>query len=112
MNGATPPVKTQVATYTNKNRDAINAATFDEITKKHVNAHINSAILVFMDELFINETGQKNVFIDSNMMKKHFYCNCSEDSCSNTTYGNSQRVDPVIKLYPNSPVMHTENSDV
>ena len=32
--GRKPPEGVQIATYTNKNRDAINAAIFDDITKK------------------------------------------------------------------------------
>ena len=52
------------------------------------------------------------ISVQSNTVKKHFYTHCSEDDCSNTAFGNKNQVDPVLKLYPRAPLMHTKNSSV
>ena len=110
----TPPVGIQVATYTNKDRDAINAAIFDKWTSKNKpanNSVLKSACLVFMDNLYMNDGSKTPVAITSNMVKRHFYENCTESEC-NFGKGGKGRVDPVLKLYPNCPMMLTQNTDV
>ena len=110
----TPPVGIQVATYTNKDRDAINASIFDKwtaINRPSDGSVLKAACLVFMDNLYMNDQSKTPVAITSNMVKRHFYENCTESEC-NFGKGGKGRVDPVLKLYPQCPMMLTQNSDV
>ena len=48
-----------------------------------------------------------------NIMKRHFYENCSENDCKMPRNSRQKgRVDPMLKLYPNCPMMFTKNHDV
>ena len=110
----TPPPDIQVATYTNKDRDAINAKIFEDFTRANKpldGSVLEAACVIFMDELTMKDTNQKHVDITSNTMKRFFYENCPESECN---YKKDQRgrVDPVLKLYPNCPMMMTQNNDV
>ena len=108
------PVGVQVATYTNKDRDAINASIFEMWT--HANrpaddSTLKSACMIFMDELYMNDGSKTATPITSNMVKRHFYENCTESECNFGKNGRG-RVDPVLKLYPDCPMMLTMNTDV
>ena len=108
------PEGTQIATFFNRDRDAINCAIFERIVENSTvfNGDINySAIVVFMDNLEMKDT--KNVYarINSNAMKKWFYSNCGENCCKMDEH-QTGRVDPVLKLYANCPLMLTQNKDV
>ena len=110
----TPPVGIQVASYTNKDRDAINASIYDSWTtrnKPEDGSVLKAACLVFMDELYMNDGSKTAVPITSNMVKRHFYENCTESECNFGSNGRG-RVDPVLKLYPDAPMMLTRNTDV
>ena len=66
-----PLVGIQVATYTNKDRDAINASIFDKWTAKNRpadNSLLKSACLIFMDNLYMNDGSKTPVAINSNMV--------------------------------------------
>ena len=114
-----PPVGIQVACFANKDRDAVNCATFEDFcvrNKPADNSLFFGAVLVLMDNLEMENKvpGQRKgetVGITSNAVKSHFYSTCGENDCR---YGenNSSRVDPVLKLYPNCPMMLTANKDV
>ena len=66
---------------------------------------------MFMDNLYMNDESKTPVAITSNLVKQHFYENCTESEC-NFGKGGKGRVDPVLKLYPKCPMMLTQNSDV
>ena len=109
-----PPVGIQVATHTNKDRDAVNSSMFDEWTKANKptdDSPLLGACVVFMDDLHMNDSSKTKVPVTSNSVKRHFYQNCTESECN---YGakSKGRLDPVLKLYMNAPLMLTKNSDV
>ena len=110
-----PPPNVPVAVYRNRNRDAINAAMFDNFcsSNKPLDSTevFDSAVLVFMDELQMRDGAKTYVRVMSNEVKDFFYRNCGEDSCK-TGDMTSGRVDPVLKLFPGCPLMLTENKDV
>jgi hypothetical protein len=117
--GHKPPIGVQVACFANKDRDAVNCATFETYCKKNKpsdGSMFYGAVLVLMDNLEMEnkEPGKKKgdyVGVTSNAVKRHFYSTVGEDNCR---YGesNSSRVEPVLKLYPNCPLMLTKNKDV
>lgn len=109
-----PPTNIQIASYTNKDRDAINAALFDDWTKCNKPSDgtiLAEACMIFMDELYMKDSSKTKVPVTSNSVKRHFYENCTESECN---HGKSKqgRMDPVLKMYPNAPMMLTQNSDV
>jgi len=109
-----PPSDIQIATYKNRDRDAINSAIFEEYCKANKpddDSLFLGAIVVLMDELEMQDSRDAYVSVQSNAVKRHFWANCGEDSCKFTghSYG---RVDPVLKLYPKAPLMLTKNKDV
>ena len=94
------PVGVQVATYTNKDRDAINASIFEMWTDANRPADgstLKLACMIFMDKLYMNDGSKTATPITSNMVKRHFYENCTESECN---FGKNGRgcVDPVLKL--------------
>ena len=50
--------------------------------------------------------------IQSNREQKVFWESCGEDDCRVGGEDTKGRVDPVLKLYPNCPMMYTQNTDV
>ena len=103
----------QVATYMNKDRDAINSAIFDDLCKRHNtgDAVLKGVCLIFMDELYSKNSSQVWVPIMSNAVKRYFYENCNEDDCKVNSKARG-RVDPCLKVYCDCPMMHTQNSSV
>jgi hypothetical protein len=69
------------------------------------------AVLIFMDDLSMQDRKKTHVPVMSNNVKNYFYRNCSEDACK-TGDMTSGRVDPVLKLFPGCPMMLTKNKDV
>jgi hypothetical protein len=63
-----------------------------------------------MDQLEMRDARKTYVQVMSNQVKDYFYRNCGEDACK--TGDKKGRVDPVLKLYPECPMMLTENKDV
>ena len=109
------PAGTQIASWTNADRDAINSALFDDYAKINRPADgstLLSACVVFMDELYMNDSSKTPVPVTSNVVKRYFYENCTENECSSGKNGRQGRVDPCLKLYYNSPMMLTQNTDV
>ena len=107
------PTGIQVATYTNKNRDAINTAVFRDYCKTHGEHSegkvLKDAIVVFMDEMQMTNSTKTYVSVVSNKVKKWIYQNVGESDCKVSDRG---RVDPSLKLYPYAPLMLTLNEDV
>ena len=109
-----PPPKTQVATYTNKDRDAINAAIFDRCTRDNApqTGTLKSACMILMDEIYMNDSKKNYVPVLNDDVLRYFYENCTEDECSYNKKTKKGRIDPVLKLYHNCPMMLTQNKDV
>ena len=110
-----PDVRAQIATYFNRERDAINCNIFERMLEEYVNnsttEYCKSALIIFMDELMMRDSKNTYTCIKSNEMKKWFYTNCSENSCKMKEH-QASRVDPCLKLYKECPLMLTQNKDV
>ena len=109
-----PPKGIQVATYFNKNRDAINSGIFEDWCDAHKPSDgsvLQSACVIMMDDLQMTSSIASYVPVESNAVKKFFYENCSENDCKLPDSAKG-RVDPLLKLYPNCPMMLTENKNV
>ncbi len=108
------PPRLQVATYFNRNRDAINAAIFErwcEDNRPQDGTVLEHACVIFMDDLEMTNSKKSYVPIKSNQLKRHFFEHCSENDCK-MSKSSRGRVDNMLKLYPNCPVMFTKNEDV
>ena len=106
-----------MATYTNLDRDAVNSAIFDQYTDEYGSKDpagpvLQSACVVFMDDLQMQDVGKTFVSVASNQVKRWFYENVSESLADAGTPNNKKRIDPCLKLYTGCPMMMTENSDV
>jgi hypothetical protein len=109
-----PPANIQVATFFNRNRDAVNAAVFEDWCRKNRpqdDSFLKPAVLVLMDHLEMTNSRKAYIPVTSNQVKRHFYENCGEDDCKLPKMSRG-RVDPVLKLYPDCPMMYTKNNDV
>ena len=107
-----PPPGVQIATHTNKNRDAVNACMFEQFCQvnKPTNGQVlKQAAMIFMDDLAMKNSVGVKIPLTSNAVKKFFYENCSESKCD---VGEKGRVDPVLRVYVGCPMMLTENKDV
>ena len=107
------PEGTQVATYANKDRDAVNSAIFEDLCKFNRSGDntLKGACVIFMDDLCACHTSQVWVPITSNAAKRYFYENCNEDDVKVFSQGRG-RLDPCLKLHFDCPMMLTKNSDV
>jgi hypothetical protein len=74
-------------------------------------SRLDTACVIFMDDLYMADSTGTHVPVASNSVKKEFYQHCSESAC-NHDKGGKGRVDPVLKLYKDAPIMLTQNSDV
>ena len=104
----------QVATRLNRNRDAINTAIYEDWCEENRPADgsiLKNACVVLMDELEMCNSSKAYVDVTSNSIKRLFYESCGEDDLK-LPKSNRGRVDPMLKLYPNCPMMLTENSNV
>ena len=110
----TSPESVQIATRVNVNRDAINTAIFRdwcEANRPADGSVQSNACVILMDELQMTDSNNNFVDIRSNAVKRCFFQSCGEDDCK-FPKSNRGRVDPMLKLYPNCPMMLTENADV
>ena len=109
-----PPKGIRHATHLNADRDAINAAVFEDFcsgSRPSDGTVLDSAVMVFMDDLFMSDSAKTMVPVKSNALKAFFYQNCAEDDLRMTNKMEG-RLDSVLKLYPYCPLMHTRNTDV
>ena len=89
---------------------------FDEMCSIHCdntndNSVFKDAVLVLMNDLKMQDHRDVMRPITSNSVKRHMWSHVSEDKCK---FGKNQtgRVNPMLKLYPNCPMMMTQNTDV
>ena len=109
-----PPPGIQIPTYTNKDRDAINSVLFDDMWARSRPADgekLKNACVIFMDDLCMNDSLKTLVSVKSNSVKRYFYESCSKSACNHGSKGRG-RVDPMLKLYSDAPIMLPQNSDV
>ncbi len=110
------PEGTQIATFTNVMRDAVNSGIFEDFCKANKpedGSVLKSAVVVLMDELKMQNGNKKMIYVRSNGMRRHFYEHCGENDCREGTKQNPKtRVEPMLKLYPECPMMLTKNTDV
>jgi hypothetical protein len=108
------PAGVAYACYRNRDRDAINTATFEEHCKASANMQANGnqasdAILILSGNLRFRN--RMKVFEPcSANWQAHFWTVCGEDDVK--FKGSTTRMDPVLKLYKNCPVMLTQNDNV
>ena len=103
------PDDIRYATYFNRDRDAINAALFEERCTKiyRETGNTNDTIIIFADELKVRN-GSKTFVPFQNC--RAFWESCAEDDVRTPrTLG---RMDPVLKLYRGCRVMLPCNKDV
>ena len=103
------PPDLRYATFTNKDRDSINAALFEMRSKETMTKYgsTDDSIMIFADNLKIR--------VRPKIYKKfrnarHFWNSCSESRLRQASM--DSRMDPVLKLYKNCPVMLPSNIDV
>jgi hypothetical protein len=107
--GSPLPPGIQVATFANRERDAINTASFEEYCKSTAEGGVaKQALLVFMDNLKLKNNEKVYVPLTNTKIKQRFWEGCGEDDCKRSR----GRVDPVLKLYPDCPMMMTDNENV
>lgn len=107
-----PPPGVQIATYRNRDRDAVNCAIFEEYCDTYgtKNGSVwTGAMVILMDNLAMKDSRGRLTAIRSNGVIKTFFQQVGE---AEATGKNRQRVDPCLKLYPGCPMMLTENADV
>ena len=105
------PPSIQIATYCNRDHDAINCSIFEQycLAYKTMDEHVfNGAVIVFMDNLEMENSISVYVPLKSNTVKQYFYSNCGETSIQM----DMERCDPSLKLCPGCPLMLTSNIDV
>jgi hypothetical protein len=103
------PVDIKYATYFNRDRDSINAALFEERCKilYEMGSNIEDSIMIFSDN--IQTRNSCKVYIPFLNCKK-FWEKCGEDDVKIPR--GTGRMDPVLKLYRDCPVMLPANTDV
>lgn len=103
------PDDIKYACFFNRDRDAINAALFEERCKRLYERTGSTAdsIMIFSDNIFVREGSKRYVpFTNSNK----FWEGCGEDHVK--TEQRTGRRDPVLKLYHSCRVMLPCNKDV
>jgi hypothetical protein len=105
------PSNIRYATFTNRDRDAINTAVFSKYCSSSKDLHtgrVQSAIVVLSDNLKVKNSNGSYIAVKQ---RRNFWQNCGEDdvACKDKKAG---RVDPALKLFRNCPVMLTANDDV
>ena len=111
VSAKSPPAGVQIATYFNKDRDAVNSSIFEqycEQNKPSDGSLLRSAIIIFMDDLQFQEKALTCAHVHSNTVKRRFYEFTGEAGLE----CDKGRADPALKLHPNCPLMLTMNADV
>ena len=102
------PSSVRYATFTNKDRDAINTAVFSRYcasSKQTPDETVASALIILSDKLQVRNG--KGCFKPV-VRRRNFWENCGEDD----VHLKKGRVDPALKLFHNCPVMLTTNDNV
>jgi len=110
-----PKGRIQIASYYNKDRDSVNCELFEKFCEDNADSTsddvLQVAVLIFMDQLEIRDSSKNFAPLLSNEFKNWFYLNCGENACKVNEH-KAGRVDPVLKLYRNCPIMLTQNKNV
>ena len=103
------PPGIQCASYSNRNRDIVNTATFEKhcLSNLDENGVAIDAVMTFSDGL-VRKTGEKTW--DAVTARRWFYENVGESDIDPGKF--KPRVDPVLKLFRDCPMMLTHNMDV
>ena len=103
------PDDIKYATYFNRDRDAINAALFEERCKylHSVTGNTQDSIMIYADNLMARNGSKIFTPFDNS---KAFWDSCGEDDVK--TIGRQGRMDPVLRLYRNCRVMLPINKNV
>ena len=104
LDGDTLPANIQYATFSNRDRCAINTGLFSELIKTQA----NKAVIVFSDNVQIHGADRKKYELKD---KETFWTECSEDDIK-FSGSTSLRIDPMLKLYSGCPLMVSENIHV
>ena len=110
-----PAANIQVATYFNKERDAVNASVFNRYCKDNGTTDgtiYKGALLILMDKLFMKDADKVMAPVKSNAVKQYFWETVGEADCKTTEIKGPRRVDPLLKLYYCCPMMMTQNKAV
>ena len=93
------PDDVRYASYFNRDRDAINAAIFEEHCKEMHGkyGHTNDAIMVFSDKLRVKNSTDQSIILFNNCWQ--FWETCGEDNIKLPR--GAGRMDPVLRLYLN-----------
>jgi hypothetical protein len=98
------PPNIQHAAHANRDRCAVNTASFGEfITQKS-----EKALLVFSDNIEIFGANEKKHKLKN---KEKFWTECSKDDIKFPFSKTSVRIDPMLKLCTGCPLMVTENTE-
>ena len=113
------PDNIQVATFRNRDRDAINCAIFEQYcvdNQPNDGSILKEAAIIFMDDLCMKESTGNFAAVKSNNFKKYFWTQVGEDAINGerktVNKRNGGRYDPALKVYPNCPLMLTTNTAV
>ena len=108
------PEGIQVACHGNKERCAVNCNVFDQYCDMATTNDadvVNNATLIFMDNLQMKNADKVMRNVTNPRVKQHFYDNCGDSSLELGGHGVG-RVDPILKLYTDCPLMMTKNKNV
>ena len=110
-----PNPNVQVATYFNKERDAVNSSVFNRYCTDNGSTDgdiYKGALVILMDELYMKDSGKTMVPVKSNAVKRYFWETVGESDCETTEIKGPGRIDPLLKLYYRCPLMMTQNKAV
>jgi hypothetical protein len=102
--GDTLPANIQYATFSNRDRCAINTGLFSELIKTQA----DKAVIIFSDNVQIYGADKKKYKLTD---EDTFWTECSEDDIK-FPGSTSLRIDPMLKLYSGCPLMVSENIHV
>ena len=106
------------AVRTNIDRNAINNAVFKKVvelskhSKQFVDVKPKFTLCIKASEMKIKVADTKRTFKDMSHLLQNLIYTCCGDAHIRGGRGNTQRFDPLLKLYVGCPVMISENIDV
>jgi hypothetical protein len=108
--GDSIPVDVKYCTYDNKDRDAINAGIFYKHCKQQFDTfgRVDKCMLIFCSEV---QSKNFHKYFQPFRNTKNLHEKCSESDIEVSKYSVG-RMDPVLKLYVNCPVMLPYNENV
>ena len=109
FNDGVLPQNTQFGCYNNNDRDSINTGVFSRRCEElhRQGASLSDTLLILSDDYQVRNGNKQYIPFTNNSF---IWQNCGEDEVK--VPRGMGRVDPVLKLYKNCPVMLTTNTDV